>query len=443
VNRIISAIGMLGLNVIYLAVLTVCSPFILWVAWRHGKYRQGWAEKLLGRVPRREDQADCFWFHAVSVGEVNLLRTVIPQVQREFPGWSVVVSTTTKTGYELLRRQHDDLLTFYCPLDFSWAVRRAMRRIRPTALVLTELELWPNLIHVAKQCDAKVLLINGRMSEKSFRGYRQIVWFVRRLLRKLDVTAVQNQEYYSRFLRLGADPQRTRVTGSLKFDGAETARSNSTTLRLSRLWNVNESDRVLLAGSTQSPEERLALEAFDQLSLHHSEARLILVPRHPERFDEVARLLESRGDDWCRRSELVDGQCRRTKVLLVDTIGELRGWWGVAMTGFVGGSMGSRGGQNMIEPAAFGVATCFGPQTQNFRDVVQMLISAQAAKIVEDREELYSFWAECLARPEYAEQIGCRAQRVVREQQGATERTMDWMADVLGVRRVCESDEAA
>jgi 3-deoxy-D-manno-octulosonic-acid transferase len=442
-NKMIAVTGTIGLNLVYLTVLLVGSPLILWVAWRHGKYREGWAEKLLGRVPYRNEETPCLWFHAVSVGEVNLLRTVIPEVQREFPGWSVVVSTTTKTGHDLARRQHADLLTFYCPLDFSWAVRRAMRRIRPTALVLTELELWPNLIYAAKKHDAKVLLINGRMSERSFHGYRRMTWFVRRLLRQLDVIAVQDEQYHSRFLALGADPHKTRVTGSLKFDGTESERSNPNTYRLSRLWQVNDCDRVLLAGSTQAPEERLALEAFDLLRLDHPEARLILVPRHPERFDEVARLLESRGDDWCRRSELVDAHPRRTNVLLVDTIGELRWWWGVATAGFVGGSMGSRGGQNMIEPAAFGVAVSFGPHTQNFRDVVQMLLAAQAAKVVADGDALRAFWTECLARPDYVAEIGHRGQQVVREQQGATQRTLDWMADVMRGRRSTETSEAA
>lgn len=426
-----SRVGIAALDVAYLALLILLSPVITWNSWRKGKYREGWSEKFLGRVPTREGAPSCTWFHAVSVGEVTLLRAIIPEVQRRLPDWTVVVSTTTKTGRDLLKRQHPDLVTFYCPLDFSWSTSQAMNRVRPTLLVLAELELWPNLVRIASQRGAKVMVVNGRLSEKSFLGYRRIGWFVSRLLRRVDAIAVQDEEYAQHFIELGALPDRTQVTGSIKFDGAETERTNDLTTRLERLWEIAGDDAVFVAGSTQSPEEQLAVEAFERLKASHSQARLILVPRHPQRFDEVARLLDSRGANWCRRSEISEDSPRRTDILLVDTIGELRGWWGAAVSGFVGGSLGSRGGQNMIEPAAYGVAVSFGPQTQNFRDVVQMLLASNAAEVVQDGQELLAFWQKCLDDPTFAKQMGDRAQEIVIGQQGATQRTVDWLVELV------------
>jgi 3-deoxy-D-manno-octulosonic-acid transferase len=440
---IASTFGRYALNAIYLVVLLLLLPLIAWIAVRHGKYREGWSQKLFGRVPRRDSDRRCIWFHAVSVGEVNLLRTVLPAVRQRFSGWDIVVSTTTKTGFELLKTQQPELLTFYCPLDFTWAVAAAMRRIRPSALVLTELEVWPNLIDAAEQSGAEVALINARLSEKSHRGYCRVRWFMKRVLQKIDMIAVQDEQYRLRFLSLGADPAKIHVTGSIKFDGAETQRANSLTLDLARRWDVNASDVVLLAGSTQAPEERLAFEAFRELKRDHPEARLVLVPRHPQRFDEVAKFLDDVQADWIRRSMLDETSRPRTDVLLVDTIGELRGWWGLAHAGFVGGSLGSRGGQNMIEPAAFGVPVCFGPQTQNFRDVVQMLLAADAAKVIQDGDELRDFWRKTIEDSAMATTMGQRARQVVLEQQGATKRTIDWLSTLLGPNEDINVDRAA
>jgi 3-deoxy-D-manno-octulosonic-acid transferase len=411
------------LNVVYLLVLLVAMPYLAWKAVRTGKYRQGWGEKFLGRVPRREGNRPCFWFHAVSVGEVNLLPGLIRELQSHLPDVECVVSTTTRTGMELARKKYPDLTVFYCPLDFSWAVRAAVRRIRPDVLVLAELELWPNLIGAAKTAGARVAVVNGRLSEASYGGYRRIRPLVARLLRQIDLVAVQDETYAERFRRLGAPAERVRVTGSLKFDGAETDRGNPATQSLRRLAGLADEAIVFLAGSTQEPEERIALDVWRQLSDDWPELRLILVPRHPERFDSVARMLDGSGVPWRRRTELAGDSSSGARVLLVDAIGELGAWWGVARIAFVGGSMGNRGGQNMIEPAAYGAAVCFGPNTRNFRDVVAAMLAEEAAVVVEDGEALGRFVQRMLECPEEAEQLGGRAQALVRSQLGATART--------------------
>jgi 3-deoxy-D-manno-octulosonic-acid transferase len=414
------------LNVVYLILLIALLPWLAAAAVRQGKYREGLAAKLWGAVPRRGGDQPCVWLHAVSVGEVNLLGPLLERLEREHPQWECVVSCTTKTGHGLARRKYAPRMVFYCPLDFSWAVERAMRRIRPDLLILAELELWPNLTRAARRRGVRLAVINGRLSDRSWRGYRRIRWIVAPMLRRIHLIAAQNEQYAQRFRQLGAAAERVRVAGSLKFDGAESNRDNPATRRLAALAGIQPDDVVFLAGSTQHPEESLALDAFLQLRDRHPRLRLILTPRHPERFDAVATLLDRSPAPWRRRSELDrHGPRPDERVLLVDAVGELGAWWGTAHIAFVGGSMGSRGGQNMIEPAAYGAAVSFGPNTANFRDIAALMLARQAAVVVADGSEMTEFVRRCLEEPDYAPQLGRRARSLVAEQQGAAERTAE------------------
>lgn len=424
-NRISSWI----LNLCYGALFLLCAPLIVWSAVRTGKYREGYREKLLGLVPLRQGEATCVWIHAVSVGEVNLLATILRELRAAHPDWEIVISTTSRTGYELARKKYADLTVFYCPLDFSWAVRTAMQRVRPMLLVLAELELWPNLIAAAKGQGARVAIINGRLSDKSFPGYRRVRWLVARVLRQIDLIAAQNEETAARFRALGAPAERVYVTGSLKYDGAQTNRDNPKTVALRQLAGFAEDDIVLLAGSTQEPEEQIAVDLFRRVSAKHPRLRLVLVPRHPERFDAVAAMLNESTLPWIRRSQLQAHPSppapRPSPILLVDTVGELGAWWGATTIAFVGGSFGDRGGQNMIEPAAYGAAVSFGPNTWNFRDIVAALLAADAAIVVRNAAELEAFVRRCLDEPQFATALGLRAQALVRSQLGATLRTRE------------------
>ena len=431
------------LNGVYLTLILIASPWIIWSALKHRKYREGFGEKLLGRVPRREGSQGCIWLHAVSVGEVNLLATTLSEFERRCPKLELVISTTTKAGYDLARLKYADRTVFYCPLDLSWAVRTAIRRVRPKLLVLAELELWPNLIQAAKKSGAAVAIINGRMGDKSFRGYHRLRWVVAPVLRQLDMIAVQNEEIAERFRLCGANCDRVVTTGSLKFDGAQTDHENAKTRELRRLAGITKDEIVFLAGSTQAPEEQYALEIFQALSVEYPTLRLILVRRHPERFEEVAQMLERSGVRWARRSELgsvsasendatIHSVIRNPQsAILIDTIGELGAWWGTASIGFVGGTFGARGGQNMLEPAAYGVATCFGPNTWNFRDIVSQLLAARGATVVQNRDELLRFVRQSLEDPQSAQQLGQRARELVLSQQGATERTVDLLITLI------------
>ena len=410
------------LNLAYVALLLAVSPVLLYRRWVHGKYRDGWSEKLWGRLPERDGSRPCLWLHAVSVGEVLQLRPLMNLLTAQRPGWDFVITTTTRTGLDVAKKEFAQHTVCYCPLDFSWAVRRAIARLKPSAIVLVELELWPNLVLTANRLGVPLALINGRVSEKSFRGYRRIRPLIARLLSGFELLAVQNEEYADRLRTLGAPSERLHLTGSIKFDGVKSDRSNAKTSELRQFFGLRSDERVFIAGSTQAPEESLALDTWQALRSEFPSLRLILVPRHKERFDEVAALVTSRGLTLQRRSNDVRGD---GDVLLLDTLGELGACWGLAEIAFVGGSLTQRGGQNMLEPAAFGAAVLFGPNTWNFRDIVEQLLARDAARVVRSADELTATVRTLLRDSAEVRDLGSRARDFVATQQGAAARTVD------------------
>jgi 3-deoxy-D-manno-octulosonic-acid transferase len=418
-----------ALNVIYSAALVFFSPFFFYRWIRAGKYRDGWSEKFRGKAPLRIGDQPCLWFHAVSVGEVLLLRPLVREMTRRRPNWQVVISTTTSTGLAVARRTYPDLVTFYAPLDFSWSTSRAVAQLRPTVLALVELELWPNLIRAAKCKGAKVAIINARLSSRSYCGYRSLRAPLQPTLSGIDVVAAQNGEYARRFVELGISGDRVSVTGSVKYDGLESDRNNSKTRELRQLLGLASTDLVFVAGSTMEGEEAAVLAAYKAARKQHSSLRLILVPRHAERFESVAHWLEQQGESVVRRSRLTTplpkGAGGSRSIILIDTIGELATVWGLADVAFVGGSLRhGRGGQNMMEPAAYGASVMFGPHVANFRDTVDQLLKRNAARQVADAEELKRGLLADLEDPEAAAVRGAAGRRFVLAQNGAADRTL-------------------
>lgn len=423
------------LDLIYLLLLTAASPWLLYRGWRTGRYREGWAQKVLGRAPRRVSQRPCIWFHAVSVGEVLLLRPLVAGLARRRPDWDVIISTTTTTGLAVARRTYPDLVTFYAPLDFSWAVRRAVARLRPTVLALVELELWPNLVRAAKQSGARVAIVNGRLSRRSHQGYRRLRRPLAATMSRLDAVTAQSDEYAQRFRDLGIPGGRVRVTGSVKYDGLETNRDNPRTLRLRDELGLEPSDLVFVAGSTMDGEDLAAWSAYDAARRGHPSLRLILVPRHPERCQRVAAWLRARGESVRLRSDgplAIHPRPSRTPVLLMDTVGELGAVWGLADVAFVGGSLlPGRNGQNMMEPAAYGASVIFGPHTGNFREAVEGLLARGAARRVADADDLAAALRDDLDDPETASARGAAARAFVLAQNGASDRTLAELEELV------------
>ncbi len=419
------------LNAAYALLLLAVSPLLVYRRIAHGKYRGGWREKLTGRLARKHPERQCLWFHAVSVGEVLQLQQVLDQTAARFPDAELFITTTTDTGYDVARSKYPQHTVAYFPLDFSWAVRRALRAIQPSLVVLVELELWPNFIGEAHRQRIPLALINGRIGEKSFRGYSRVKPLLRRVLSCFDLLAVQNETYAERLRQLGAPTERVTVTGNIKFDGVESNRDNLKAEELRRSFGLAPHEQVFIAGSTQEPEESFAIETWMTLQREFPSLRLILVPRHKERFEAVAELVRQRGLPLVRRSEGVDATFSQSSVLLLDTLGELSACWGLADIAFVGGSLTNRGGQNMLEPAGYGAAVLFGSNTWNFRDITDALLSLRAARVVAGPTELTAAVRDLLLDQTETRRMGEAARTFVGQQRGATARTVEELARLV------------
>ncbi len=416
-------------NVVYVIAVILALP---WVAWRRlsgGRPVAAPWQRLTGSVavPPPCPGVPRIWLHGVSVGEVQLLASLAAELERQAAHdgrrIDIVISSSTTTGLEVAAKRFGADRVFPCPLDFTWSVRRVLHAVQPGAVVLGELELWPNLLAMTNRRGIPVIIANARMSLRSFHGYSRVRPLVRRMLGHVTVVSARSQEDAERFEMLGA--RDVRRAGSMKFDGVRGDRSAPEVQRLRALAGFASDDVVFLAGSTQCPEEQLAAEAYLVLRESHPKLRLVIVPRHVERTTEVAATLDGLGLRWQARSRLDStGPDPQARVLLVDTTGELAWWWGTAAIAFVGGSLdGSRGGQNMIEPAAYGAAVCFGPHTGNFRDEVARLLKADAAVVVADGPGITAFVTRCLADPAWAASLGSRATTLVAAERGATAAT--------------------
>ncbi|WP_372716905.1 3-deoxy-D-manno-octulosonic acid transferase [Novipirellula sp.] len=419
-------------NLLYATALFLLSPVVMYRMIRHGRYRRGVREKLWGisksHAASLTAGKPAIWLHAVSVGEVNLISGLVKRLKTTHPEHQVVVSTSTDTGYDLAVKLYGANRVFFCPLDFSWAVKRTLRNLSPDMLVLAELELWPNLIRIATNLGSPVMVANARLSQRSAAGYQRFAFLTKATFARLAWVGAQNEQTVQRFVACGTAADRIETTGSIKFDNAPSNRETVDVQSRIQWAGIDPWNRVWVVGSTQPGEETMAIKIYKSLVSEHPELRLVLVPRHVERFDAVANLVSNAGLNVHRRS--VDRSLHETSwdadtVILVDTIGELRHWWGVSQIATVGGSFGSRGGQNMLEPGAYGSAVSFGPDTKNFKEIANQLIEAGGAVRVADAPQLQQFVERCLTDIPSADALGRAARRVIAEHQGATQRTID------------------
>lgn len=425
------------LNLAYLSALTAASPYLAYRSLRTGRYRRQPFAKLFGCAPLPATKQPRAWFHGVSVGEVHLLRHVVAGFRERRPNWDCVVSASTDAGFDEAKRCFADLPVVPFPLDFSWAVRRTLASINPRLLVLAEGELWPNLLRAAKSRGVKTAVINGRFSPRSARRYQRYALFARPMLQRVDLFAVQTEDYAENLKRIGIPSTHVAVTGSVKYDGVTGDRDDPATCKLGRIFGIAPGDLVWVAGSTQTPEEQIVLDTYRKLRAKHPTLRLILVPRQRDRFDDVANMLDKSGIAYTRRSRLK--AAATTPIVLLDTMGELSACWGLADVAFVGGSLdGHRGGQNMLEPAAYGAAVTFGPHVWNFRDAAGRLVAEGGAVQVPDAAALERTTRQLLADPAKRKRLGAAARRLVQSQQGATAKTLD-LLDFLIAPRVAKA----
>jgi len=412
--------------------LLVSLPYWLIQMGRHGKYRAGLAGRL-GKLPRglmAPSSKPAIWVHAVSVGEVLAVSGLVIELSR-FPEHQVFISTTTDTGQKLARKRFGEENVFYFPLDFAFAIRPYLQALRPQLIVIAETEFWPNFLRLAKEAGARIAVVNARISDRSFPGYRRLRRWLTRVLANVDLFVAQTDEDRRRLLEIGVAAQRVEVTGNLKFDVSPPAPPPIVGCLRNAFQEAGASP-VLVCGSTVDGEEPLLLRAFENVLASHPRALMILAPRHPERFVEVATLLSKLGVRFWKRS-LWSGEPIAGGVFLVDTIGELAVLYSLGTLAFVGGSLVPRGGHNIIEPAHYGVPIIVGTHTDNFRDIVSLFQSRNAVKVVGPAElplafmELISDEAERVA-------LGRRAAETLRAQQGATQRTVAALEGILPLK---------
>ena len=414
-------------------VLVLGSPYWLYQMFRHGKYRRGLGQRL-GLVPKHflGSRPPSIWIHAVSVGEVLAVSELAPALRVQFPGDRVVISTTTDTGQKLAATRFGAENVFYFPLDFAFAARRWIAALRPEMIVIAETEFWPNFLRIAKSSSAKIAVVNARISDRSFPGYLRWKGILTRILRNVDLFLAQSAEDARRLAAIGADASRVMVGGNLKYDISPPPVAPIVD-RLRSALDAAETHPVLVCGSTvegnPEAEEAILAEAFHWVLGRHRSAVMLLAPRHPERFDAVAALLQQSKLKFFRRSQW-NGESLSGAVLLIDSIGELSSLYALADIAFVGSSLVPRGGHNIIEPAQYGVPILVGPHTENFRDIVDLFRGRDAVRVVSP-PDLGSVFLELLADESQRRELGRRAAEALQSQRGATQLTLRKLQELL------------
>ena len=422
---------MYGLYSALLAVLlSLGLPYWIFQMARHGKHRAGLGERL-GQVPERilTGQTDpAIWVHAVSVGEVLAIAGLVALLRERFPGRRVLVSTTTATGQALARARFGERNVFYFPLDLGFCIHPYLRALRPELVVMAETEFWPNFLRLARESGAQVAVVNARISDRSLPGYLRFRRWLRPVLGNISLFLAQTETDAQRLKDIGAVAERVQVAGNLKYDLPPAVEADLAS-QLRQSFSQAGAGPVLVCGSTMEGEERLLMRGFENVLASHPKAVMVLAPRHPERFEKVMALLQELGTRSWRRSTW-RGEPVAGGVFLLDSIGELASVYALADVAFVGGSLVAHGGHNILEPAQFGAAIVIGMSYQNFRDIVELFRQNEAVRIV-GPAELPLVFMELVDSAAAREALGRKALETLRQQMGATARTVHALAELL------------
>jgi 3-deoxy-D-manno-octulosonic-acid transferase len=427
---------------LYNALLLLASPVILIVLLAKKRCRRGVVQRLGAPDPRWDRSAagagKVLWVHAVSLGEVVAIATLVREFHARWPDWRIIVTTVTETGREAVEQRLGGIAEHrYAPLDFPWAVSQAIRRIKPAGFLFVETELWPNLLRTLRRCGVPSVLVNGRLSSRSFGRYALVKPFMRRVLENVSLFQMQSDRDVQRILDLGAHPGQVVRTGNIKFDQPIPAGSDVAIPR--QALGIDDQEEIIVAGSTHPVEEEMLLECYRRLLDEFPALVLLLAPRHVERAAQIQTVVESRGLTALLRTAMRSGvpdsirQARR--VIILDTRGELAMLYGHACLAFVGGTLVPVGGHNLLEPAAWGKAVFFGPHTDHCADVARLLLDAGGGICVSDGEGLFREWAKYLRDRRGLADAGRMARLVLESNQGAVERALGHISKLLPVRR--------
>lgn len=422
------------INTFYLIALALISPKIVYRMFRQNRYRAGWTERL-GNITRLTEKK-CIWIHAVSVGEVNATRLLVEKLSKLPGDYEVVISATTDTGYARANAIYEGKVkVFYFPFDISWIMRKAFDNIRPDICLSMELEVWPNLTMIANKRDIPVVVVNGRLSDRSFPRYKLIRPVTRWMFSKVSLFLAQTEEYAERFRYLGCPAERVVVTSSLKYDTAKITDTVEGADTIAEKIALSD-ERLWVVGGTGPGEEKITLDVFKKLKKleEFADLRMAVIPRKPERFDEAANMIEASGFSVVRYSKLKEGDTKaegKPEIILGDTMGDLKKFYSLASIVFVGRSLVPMGGSDMMESAALGKCTIFGEHTFNFKQTVDALLSGNGAIQVKDGEGLFEAIKKCLTDINYSGGISKNGREVIRHNQGATEKTVAEIAKLI------------
>src|SRR5216117_2742754 len=425
----------LAYSLLALVVFIVVSPYFLYQAIRHKKYIGSLRQRLCFLpISFNIDGEESIWIHAVSVGEVLTARALAADLKTRYPRLRLFLSTTTIAGQQVARRSLSNVeAVFYFPFDWTFIVRRTLNLVRPRLFIMMETEIWPNLLRECRRRGVKTVMINGRISSRSYPRYRLVRPFFRRVLADVDRFCMQSDESARRLISLGADARRVTVTGSLKFDSVERpgARPGQARDRVLRFLRVSPGRTVLVAGSTMRGEETVVLRAFSTMKQTLPGALCVLAPRQPERFGEVERLAREAGFVAIRRSELPIDAEPRADVVVLDSMGELAQLYQLATAVFVGGSLVDHGGHNILEPAIFGKPIVFGPHMQNFKEIADTFLANGAAIQVQSDRELDEVLLTLVTDPVRRAPLGAAACALVEANRGAKTKTLEVIGALL------------
>ncbi|HLA09052.1 MAG TPA: 3-deoxy-D-manno-octulosonic acid transferase [Pyrinomonadaceae bacterium] len=422
-------------------------PFFLLDLIRHGKYRAGLRQRL-GQIDQLTGTESPIWLHCVSVGETQAARPLAKRLRQEYPNHPLVISTITSTGQRWASEVFKGVArqVIYFPFDWSFSVRRSLTQINPAVVLLMETEIWPNFLRVCEKRRIPVVIVNGRISERSCRRYRVAKPFMRQVLRTVDLAIMQSEEDAQRLLRLGVPKERIFASGNLKFDAGIGEIPSELTSQIASTFQLNKRP-LIVAASTHSPEEKILIEAFARI--HSTPAatkpRLLIAPRHPERFGEVAEMMKASGFTWTRRTSPTD---QEADLMLLDTIGELAATYSLASIVFVGGSIVKAGGHNILEPAAVGACIVTGAHTFNFAAITREFLLHQAMVQLspftnsQAVEELALVFSKLLADSELRASLRRRAGDLVEQNLGATERTMKFLKPLFRYHKLAPAPGA-
>jgi 3-deoxy-D-manno-octulosonic-acid transferase len=420
-------------RILFSVVVYLLLPLLFLRLWIKGRkspdYRKRWAERLgFFTPPANSENGICF--HCVSVGETLAAIPLIKNAIEQYPNLTITVTTTTPTGSERVKAAFgDSIFHVYLPFDSPGAIKRFFTKVKPQLLVIIETELWPNLLHYARHFGCKTILANARLSQKSADGYQKITKLSAKMMKDVDLVAAHHQQDGERFRQLGLEQHKLIVTGSIKFDMNIDAQLIEKCQALKALW-AGENRPVWVVGSTHQGEDEQVLQAFEQILMAKPNTLLVLVPRHPERFEQVAKLIEDANLSLIKRSDNT-APTKSTQVVLGDTMGELMLFWGISDVAFVGGSLVERGGHNPLEPAAMSVPVLSGPHVFNFKAIYALLEQQKAVLITPDPQKLADTVIHLLQDKGARETLGNNGFVVVEENRGALARLQSEISKLL------------